>query len=160
MWRPVFWRAGSSRPTVGKPSRQDPPAASWPSPPLTRGAFPGGSYPPAGRWGHRPLQRGNIRRLSWGSLSSAARTPPQTQKRPPSAVGETADGGPVLWRSEVYLAYSTALVSRSRLTLIWPGYSSSSSIFLAMSRASSTIWSSLTCSGLTMIRTSRPAWMA
>ena len=59
-----------------------------------------------------------------------------------------------------YFAYSTALVSRSRWTLICPGYSSSSSIFLAMSRASSTIWSSLTSSGLTMMRTSRPAWMA
>lgn len=38
-----------------------------------------------------------------------------------------------------YLAYSIALVSRSRWTLIWPGYSSSSSIFLAISRASRTI---------------------
>ena len=60
----------------------------------------------------------------------------------------------------VYLAYSMALVSRTRLTLICPGYSSSSSIFLAISRASSTIRSSLTSSGLTMMRTSRPAWMA
>jgi hypothetical protein len=31
---------------------------------------------------------------------------------------------------------------------------------LAISRASSTIRSSLTCSGFTMMRTSRPAWMA
>ena len=34
-----------------------------------------------------------------------------------------------------YFAYSITLVSRRTLTLIWPGYSSSSSIFLAMSRA-------------------------
>ena len=60
----------------------------------------------------------------------------------------------------VYLAYSTALVSRMTLTLIWPGYSSSASIFLAMSRASRIMLSSVTTSGLTMMRTSRPAWMA
>ena len=59
-----------------------------------------------------------------------------------------------------YLAYSTALVSRMTLTLIWPGYSSSASIFLAMSRASRIMLSSVTTSGLTMMRTSRPAWMA
>ena len=59
-----------------------------------------------------------------------------------------------------YLANSTALVSRMTLTLIWPGYSSSDSIFLATSRASRIILSSLTSSGLTMMRTSRPAWMA
>ena len=59
-----------------------------------------------------------------------------------------------------HLAYSTTLVSRSTWTLIWPGYSSSFSMRLASSRARMTIWSSLTCSGLTMTRTSRPAWMA
>ena len=59
-----------------------------------------------------------------------------------------------------YLAYSTALVSRMTLTLIWPGYSSSLSIFLASSRARRIMLSSLTSSGLTMMRTSRPAWMA
>jgi hypothetical protein len=32
-----------------------------------------------------------------------------------------------------YLAYSTALVSRITVTLIWPGYASSFSIFLAIS---------------------------
>ena len=61
---------------------------------------------------------------------------------------------------QLYFAYSTALVSRMTLTLIWPGYSSSASIFLASSRASRTILSSVTSSGLTMMRTSRPAWMA
>ncbi len=59
-----------------------------------------------------------------------------------------------------YFAYSMAFVSRMRFTLIWPGYSSSSSIFLAISRASSTMRSSGMASGLTMMRTSRPAWMA
>ena len=59
-----------------------------------------------------------------------------------------------------YLAYSTALVSRMTLTLIWPGYSSSCSIFLAMSRARRIMLSSVTTSGLTMMRISRPAWMA
>ena len=38
-----------------------------------------------------------------------------------------------------YFAYSTHFVSRMRLTLIWPGYSISSSIFLARSRARITI---------------------
>ena len=56
-----------------------------------------------------------------------------------------------------YFAYSTALVSRMTLTLICPGYSSSDSIFLARSCASRTMLSSLTSSGLTMMRTSRPA---
>ena len=42
-----------------------------------------------------------------------------------------------------YFAYSTTLVSRSTWTLICPGYSSSSSIRLASSRARITIWSSL-----------------
>ena len=59
-----------------------------------------------------------------------------------------------------YFAYSTALVSRMTLTLIWPGYSSSDSIFLARSWASRIMLSSVTSSGLTMTRTSRPAWMA
>ena len=66
----------------------------------------------------------------------------------------------VLWFWKNYLAYSTALVSRMTLTLIWPGYSSSCSIFLAMSRARRIMLSSVTTSGLTMMRISRPAWMA
>ena len=57
----------------------------------------------------------------------------------------------------VYFAYSTALVSRMTLTLIWPGYSSSASILRATSCASRIILSSVTSSGLTIIRTSRPA---
>ena len=56
-----------------------------------------------------------------------------------------------------YFAYSTALVSRITLTLIWPGYSSSASSFRAMSRARMIMLSSETSSGLTMMRTSRPA---
>ncbi len=59
-----------------------------------------------------------------------------------------------------YFAYSTAFVSRNRLTLICPGYSSSCSILWAISRARRTISSSLTSSGLTIMRISRPAWMA
>ena len=86
----------------------------------------------------------------------------------PSPTGRQGDGkrkAPCLstwgvWHCLDYLAYSTALVSRMTLTLIWPGYSSSASIFLAMSRASRIMLSSVTTSGLTMMRTSRPAWMA
>ena len=69
---------------------------------------------------------------------------------------------PASWEAggSFYFAYSMALVSRMTLTLIWPGYSSSDSIFLAMSRARRIMASSPTSSGLTMMRTSRPAWMA
>ena len=75
------------------------------------------------------------------------------KKELPRPVGSRAGKG-------IYLAYSTILTSRSRWTLICPGYSSSFSIRWAISRASRTISSSLTTSGLTMMRTSRPAWMA
>ena len=60
----------------------------------------------------------------------------------------------------LYFAYSTLRNSRMTLTLIWPGYSSSASIFLAMSFARNMAWASSICSGLTMTRTSLPAWMA
>ena len=56
-----------------------------------------------------------------------------------------------------YFAKSDALLSRIILTLICPGYSSSSSIFLQISLASGIIRSSLTISGLTITLTSRPA---
>src|SRR5215831_4114459 len=60
----------------------------------------------------------------------------------------------------LYLAYSTALVSRTTVTRIWPGKLSSDSMRLAMSLAISWAAESSICSGLTRIRTSRPAWMA
>ncbi len=56
-----------------------------------------------------------------------------------------------------YLASSTARVSRITVTLICPGYSRLSSIFLAMSRARRMEARSSMSSGLTMIRISRPA---
>lgn len=56
-----------------------------------------------------------------------------------------------------YFAKSDALLSRIILTLICPGYSSSSSIFLQISLASGIIRSSFTISGLTITLTSRPA---
>lgn len=59
-----------------------------------------------------------------------------------------------------YFAKSTLRVSRITLTLICPGYSSSLSILRAISLASNTVVSSLTSSGLTMIRISRPACTA
>ena len=68
--------------------------------------------------------------------------------------------GGALLRRRVYLANSVARVSRMTLTLIWPGYSSSFSMRLTISLAMSTESASLTCSGLTMMRTSRPAWIA
>ena len=46
------------------------------------------------------------------------------------------------------------------LTLIWPGYSSSFSILLTISLATIVIWSSEITSGLTIILTSLPAWIA
>ena len=57
-------------------------------------------------------------------------------------------------------AYSTARDSRTTVTWTWPGYSMSRSMRWAMSRASSTAEASSTFSGSTMMRISRPAWMA
>ncbi len=59
-----------------------------------------------------------------------------------------------------YLANSTARISRMTVTLICPGYCMVSSIFLAISRAILRAARSSTSSGRTIIRTSRPAWMA
>jgi len=56
-----------------------------------------------------------------------------------------------------YLAVSTARVSRTTVTLIWPGYTNSPSTFRATSRASCMASASLTLSGYTTTRTSRPA---
>ena len=88
---------------------------------------------------HRHCRSGDLTRLPSSTIHQARVCPP---------------GLPA------YFAYSTALVSRMTLTLIWPGYSSSASIFLAMSRARRIMLSSVTTSGLTMMRISRPAWMA
>ena len=59
-----------------------------------------------------------------------------------------------------YFAKSTLRVSRITFTLICPGYSNSLSILRATSFASNTKVSSFTCSGLTIIRISRPACTA
>src|SRR5690606_27273264 len=56
-------------------------------------------------------------------------------------------------------AIPTARVSRMTTTLIWPGYWSSSSMRRAMSSESSVARPSSTRSGVTITRTSRPAWM-
>src|SRR5690606_7307005 len=57
-------------------------------------------------------------------------------------------------------AYSTARDSRTTVTWTWPGYSMSCSMRFAMSRASRTAEASSTLSGCTMMRISRPAWIA
>ena len=59
-----------------------------------------------------------------------------------------------------YLAYSVLRVSRITFTRIWPGYSSSRSMRLAIYLAITLVPSSVTSSGLTMMRISRPDWMA
>ena len=59
-----------------------------------------------------------------------------------------------------HLANSTARVSRTTLTLICPGYSISASMRLTISRARMRVPASLTSSGLTITRISRPDWMA
>ena len=102
-----------------------------------------------GRCPHRPVPR--RRKKAGGRLGEPPLQVPQ-QKRMQPRLHPFCNSN--------YLAYSTALVSRMTLTLIWPGYSSSLSIFLASSRARRIMLSSLTSSGLTMMRTSRPAWMA
>ena len=57
-------------------------------------------------------------------------------------------------------AVSVARDSRTTVTLIWPGYVSSSSICLTMSRASTWAPMSSIASGATITRISRPACMA
>ena len=59
------------------------------------------------------------------------------------------------WRLP-YFAYSVDRVSRMTLTRIWPGYSISFSMRLAISLARILVPSSVTSSGLTIMRTSRP----
>jgi hypothetical protein len=58
------------------------------------------------------------------------------------------------------VANSTARLSRMTVTLIWPGYSSWSSISLAISCESRMAASSSMSVGFTITRTSRPAWSA
>lgn len=65
-----------------------------------------------------------------------------------------------LWLKLFYFAKSTARVSRMTLTLICPGYSISCSMRLAISFAMTVVPMSVTSSGFTMMRTSRPDWMA
>ena len=60
----------------------------------------------------------------------------------------------------IYFAYSTLLNSLITLTFICPGYSSSDSIFFAISLARNNACASSICSGFTITRTSLPAWMA
>src|SRR5438093_1515510 len=80
--------------------------------------------------------------------------------RHPLILVEKEKREPLRTPSGDYFAYSTALVSRTTVTRIWPGKLSSDSMRLAMSRAISWAAASSICSGLTRIRTSRPAWMA
>src|SRR5258707_771861 len=61
---------------------------------------------------------------------------------------------------DYHFAYSTQRVSRTTVTLIWPGYCSSPSIFLLMLRASAIASPSLILPGSTKTRISRPAWSA
>ena len=59
-----------------------------------------------------------------------------------------------------YFAYSTALVSLTTVTLMWPGYCNSSSICVLMSLASLYDFKSSISSGETITLISRPAWIA
>ena len=125
-------------PGTAGPRPQRPPPPPPAAPPARRGRGGGGGG------GGPPPPRRRARRPPWGGGGGGRK------KSLPDGTGVFA----------AYFAYSTALVSRMTLTLIWPGYSSSDSIFLARSWASRIMLSSVTSSGLTMTRTSRPAWMA
>ena len=83
----------------------------------------------------------------WGSAPTSPHAP--TQKAAPQNTTP-------LSKCCFYFANSVQRVSRMTLTLIWPGYSSSFSMRLAISRASTYVPSSEMSSGLTMMRTSRP----
>jgi hypothetical protein len=95
-----------------------------------------------------------------GELAGAGR-----RQRRPREQGRPVRGLSRARRSEVsveepYFAYSTERVSRTTVILIWPGYCSSSSTCLAMSRAMTCADRSSMSSGLTITRTSRPACIA
>ena len=81
---------------------------------------------------------------------------PKVRKRPVWSVHHTGLSG----QKPFYFAKSETRVSRITFTRICPGYSISFSIFLATSRARTFMPSSLTSSGLTIILTSRPDWIA
>ena len=94
----------------------------------------------------RKAQRLPLRRLRQDSGGGYGSDPPplcQLTTPPPILLGTAKlPQGTIPWGSfstVYYFAYSTHFVSRMRLTLIWPGYSISSSIFLARSRARITI---------------------
>ncbi len=72
------------------------------------------------------------------------------------AMPHLAEGGTPL----PYLAYSIWRISRMTMTLIWPGYTSVSSILFTMSLARVAAAMSSTDSGFTMMRISLPACMA
>src|SRR4029077_9759107 len=83
------------------------------------------------------------------------------QRAPPGRAHDVADEENVHpSASSAQRAYSTERVSRITVTLIWPGYCSSASIFLATSRESHRASSSVTRLASTTMRSSRPAWMA
>jgi len=133
---------------------------------------PGVQGPPGfgGRRGGPGPVREPRRPLSPAGAGSAAVAPPEDEEDS----GWWAEPVPVDPRPAVperrltqgpagqghYLAYSMARCSRITITLICPGYWSSSSIRLAMSRAITSAPRSSTWSGLTMTRTSRPACIA
>ncbi len=96
---------------------------------------------------HRPLRR-KRRTAQHCNLGGCASAPPTLE----AAASQASEG--------CYLAKSTALVSRMTVILIWPGYCRFSSTVLATSFESCRAARSSICSGLTMIRISRPAWMA
>ena len=81
---------------------------------------------------------------------------PKVRKRPVWSVHHTG----LSEQKPFYFAKSETRVSRITFTRICPGYSISFSIFLATSRARTFMPSSLTSSGLTIILTSRPDWIA
>ena len=121
------------------------PACVWPS------SDTGGAS------GSRPLPQAVSTGSSIHAASSTAKNFPFMAYSSPDATVRHLRGGCRTVLVVIYLAYSTTLVSRSTWTLIWPGYSSSFSMRLANSLARITISSSLTCSGFTITRTSRPA---
>jgi len=110
---------------------------------------------PVRRFAGSPVGAGN------GGVRSGVRMIPGMKKPPGLWLGGFLLSSVVgFWPGFGYLAYSTDRTSRSTVTRIWPGYSSSVSTLFRMSRASFAASSSLTFTGSTRIRISRPAWIA
>src|SRR5579884_259891 len=104
---------------------------------------------------HLAAERRDVVPAHAGSVASAGSAP-----APDAYAASTRSTACRRCCSSLFVATSTARLSRITVTLIWPGYSRWSSISRAISCESRTAPSSSTSCGFTRTRISRPAWSA